>query len=233
MKMSHIWVSIVVATALSGCVSNGKGAAGGGAGGGGGGASSTFETEFGKVEATAPTQNMPTALDANYKGQMKLGVNTGTSTILPSGVDANMAEIIGDVDLNVAWTDGMTTNPFTGTAGNFTATEAGTSNTVAIAGTLNVDPSLPGTVTRVHTPAQTLMGHAIPALDTGAFEMTMKGQLGAEGEKGDVTLLLGGNFIGDNAASMMGAVSGGVKDVNSTGPAIFDAGLGGVFYANK
>jgi hypothetical protein len=226
MKMSHILASVAVATAMSGCVTSGGG-------GGGGGGSGDFETEFGKVEKTVATQNMPTSLDANYKGQMKLGVNTGTSTILPAGVDSNMAEIIGDVDLNVAWTDGMTTNPFTGTASNFTATEAGTSNTVAIAGTLNVDPSLPGSVSRVHIPAQTLMGHTVPAIDTGAFEVTMAGQLGAEGQKGDVTLLLGGNFIGDSAASMMGPVSGGVKDVNSTNPGIFDAGLGGVFYANR
>jgi hypothetical protein len=228
MTMVHILASVALATALSGCVTSGNGG-----GGGGGGTSSDFETEFGKVENTVATQNMPTALDANYKGQMKLGVNTGTSTILPAGVDSNMAEIIGDVDLNVAWTDGMTTNPFTGTAGNFTATEAGTSNTVAIAGTLNVDPALPGSVSRTHIPAQTIMGHSVPALDTGAFELTMAGQLGAEGQQGDVTLLLGGNFIGDSAASMLGAVSGGVKDVNSTNPAIFDAGLGGVFYANR
>lgn len=192
-----------------------------------------FETNYNLVEAVAPTQNMPTSLNASYVGQVKLGVNSGTSAIFGAEVDPILAEILGDLEIDVAWTEGMVTNPFSGTARNFTATESGTANTIAIAGTLNVDPNLPGSVTRVSQASQVIAGQTVPAIDTGAFQYTMTGRLGAAGQQGDVTLLFAGNFIGDAGASMLGAASGGVKDANSTNANLFDAGLGGVFYLNQ
>lgn len=228
MKNSRIFgtcVSVGMMMALSGCLSGGSGGSASGSG--------DFETAFDAASQRAPTSDMPTALEGNYKGQMKVGVNSGSSNLVGTGMDIQNAEIIGDVDLNVAWTEGMAGNPFTGTASGFVATEAGTANSVAIDGTLNVDTALPGSISRVHTPSQVIAGQTIPAIDTGAFELTMAGQLGSGDTQGDVTLLLGGSFFGPGANAMVGAVSGGVKDVGSTNPQIFDAGIGGTFYATK
>ncbi len=228
-RILQLTTSAVLVSLLAGCLGSGNAGGPGLVGGGGGG--TDFETEYGKVEKIAPTSNMPTSLNATYKGQVKLGVNSGKYLI--GGVDANNAEILGDVELKVNWKDGQTKNPFTGKATNFTATEAGTSNTIALDGDLNVNTSKPGAVSRVVTPSQVIAGQTIPELKTGAFSVLMDGKLTDGKKTGDVTLLLGGNFMGAGAKSMLGTASGGVKDVKSKNPAIFDAGLGGVFYANR
>lgn len=117
--------------------------AGGGAGGG-----QDFETAYDGVSQKAPTSDMPTSLKASYDGQMKIGVNSGWAQIFGADMDANSAEIIGDLAVDVGWTDGQTTNPFTGTASNIVATEAGTSNSVKLDGTLTVDQGLPASLSR-------------------------------------------------------------------------------------
>ncbi len=227
-RILQLTASVAIVSLFAGCSGNGNGNAGGPGLVGG---SSDFETEYGKVEKIAPTSNMPTSLNATYTGQVKLGVNSGKYLI--DGVDANNAEILGDVELKVNWKDGQTKNPFTGKATNFTATEAGTSNTIALDGDLNVNTAKPGSISRVVTPSQVIAGQTIPELRTGAFSVLMDGKLTDGTKTGDVTLLLGGNFMGSGAKSMLGTASGGVKDVKSKNPAIFDAGLGGVFYANR
>ena len=61
----------------------------------------------------------------------------------------------------------------------------------------------------------------------------MSGRLSSGKNEGDATLQFGGNFMGPGAESMLGPVSGGINDVNNPSPQIFDAGVGGTFYANK
>ena len=121
-RLSIVIASLGVATVLSGC--NGSSSAGGLAGGVAGGGQD-FETAFNAVSQKAPTSDMPTSLKASYEGQMKVGVNSGSAQIFGTDIDANSAEIIGDLAVDVDWTDGQTTNPFTGTASNIVATEAG------------------------------------------------------------------------------------------------------------
>ncbi|MGO4851299.1 hypothetical protein [Phaeovulum sp. W22_SRMD_FR3] len=216
-------------TGLSGCLSGGGGMAGGSGGGGNG--SGDYETAFDAASARAPTSDMPTSLSGNYQGQFKVGVNSGDAELFGSDIDPQMAEIIGDLDIDVAWTEGQSSNPFSGTASNIVATEAGTSNSVAIDGTLTVDDALPASISRVHTPATVIAGQNIPALDTGAFLFHMSGQLTNGTNVGDATVQMGGSFFGPGGNAMVGAVSGGINDVNNPSPQIFDAGIGGTFYA--
>ncbi|MDQ2093816.1 hypothetical protein [Rhodalgimonas zhirmunskyi] len=221
--------SIGLMMGLLGCTTSGGGAGAGGAGGGG----QDFETAYDAATARAPTSDMPTSLDANYTGQFKVGVNQGTAKVFGTNVNPQMAEIVGDLDIDVDWTDGQAANPFSGTASNIVATEAGTTNSVALNGQLAVDNSMPASISRVHTPSQVIAGHTIPEVNTGAFLFHMTGRLENGGEEGDATVQLGGNFFGPGGNAMVGAVSGGIKDVNNPGPQIFDAGLGGTFYATQ
>lgn len=176
---------------------------------------------------------MPTSLSANYQGQFKVGVNSGSAELFGSNVDPQMAEIVGDLDLDVDWTDGQAANPFSGTATNIVATEAGTTNSVAIDGQLTVDNTLPASITRNHTPAMVVQGQSIPALDTGAFLFHMTGRLENGANQGDATVQMGGNFFGPGGNAMVGSVNGGINDVNNPSPTIFDAGVGGTFYATQ
>lgn len=196
------------------------------------GGSLGFEAAFDAATDLAPTTDMPTSLNATYTGQMKVGVNSG-STPLFGTIDAQNAEIIGDVTLDVDWTDGMTGPALTGNATNFVATEAGTTNSVDLGGTLEVATTPTPTVSRVSMPATVIAGQTIPALNTGAFQATLSGQLSNGSDAGDVTLLLGGTFFGSGARAMTGPVSGGVRATDSTNPGLFDAGFGGTFYANR
>ena len=137
-RLSIVIASLGVATVLSGC--NGSSSAGGLVGGVAGGGQD-FETAFNAVSQKAPTSDMPTSLKASYEGQMKVGVNSGSAQIFGTDIDANSAEIIGDLAVDVDWTDGQTTNPFTGTASNIVATEAGTSNSVKLDGSSRASTS--------------------------------------------------------------------------------------------
>ncbi|MFN3822985.1 MAG: hypothetical protein ACK4RN_03300 [Pseudorhodobacter sp.] len=209
-RVARIVVGLTAITGLSACLGGGGG--GGGAGGGGGG---SYQSSFDAVTARTPTQNMPTSLNANYKGQMKVDVNDGTDT----------GTAYGDLDIAVTWTEGQSANPFSGTASNFTGTLA-SGATGDITGSLAVVDAPVGAITR--------SSFAVPApgsgtVSVGAGQFTMRGDLTVDGTDYDTTLLLGGNFFGSGATAMQGAVSGGVKE-KGTGGAIFDAAAGGAFY---
>ncbi|WGW02919.1 hypothetical protein [Tropicibacter oceani] len=235
MQSHKLYTTILAAglvTALSGCLQSGGGG-GGGFGGGGGGGGSDYEAAFDAASGRAPTSDMPTRIQAEYEGQFKVGVNGGSADLLGSQIDPQMAEIVGDLEIGVDWTDGQTANPFTGKADNITVTEAGTSNSVVLDGELTVDASLPASLTRTVIPAQVVGGQSIPEVQTGAMLLHMTGQLSHDGQRGDVTAQLGGNFVGPQGEGMIGAVVGGIKDVDDPTAQIFDAGFGGTFYLLK
>ncbi|SFD69257.1 hypothetical protein SAMN04488523_10294 [Sulfitobacter brevis] len=222
-------VSIGLVSGLSGCLSNSSGIlAGAGIGG-----SQGYEAAFDAATARVPTSDMPTSLNANYTGQLKVGVNSGTANLQGTTVAPQSAEIIGDVNIDVAWTDGQAANPFSGGASNIVATEAGTSNSVAINGQLTVDPAMPASINRTHTPSQVIAGNTIPDINTGAFLFHMTGRLENGGQEGDANLQFGGNFFGPGGNAMVGTVNGGINDVNNPSPQIFDVGIGGTFYATQ
>ncbi len=229
-RLTAAVVCSCLATTLSGCFGDGSG--GGGVGSAGGG-SQGYEAAFDAVSAKAPTSDMPTQIKASYEGQFKVGVNGGSAQVFGTNVDPNLAEIIGDVAIDVDWTDGQTANPFSGTATNITATEAGTSNSVVLDGTLTVDQGLPASIMRTTIPAQVIAGNSIPEQNTGSSMFHMTGRLSNGANEGDATLQFGGTFFGAGGEAMQGPVVGGINDVNNPTPQIFDAGIGGTFYANK
>ncbi len=223
--------SIIAVTSLSGCLSGGNGGVVG-AGGSGGGAAG-FEAAYDAVAARAPTTDMPTSLDATYTGQFKVGVNNGTAQFFGTNLDPQLAEVVGDLDIDVAWTENQVANPFSGSATNIVATLAGTSTSVPITGDLTVTDALPFTLNRVNTPSQVIAGQTIPELNTGAFLFHMTGRLENDGEQGDATVQFGGNFFGPGGNAMVGAVVGGINDLSNPSASIFDAGIGGTFYATQ
>lgn len=216
-----------VVTALSGCLGNSGGAGAGGTGGGGGG-STGFEAAHDAASSKAPTSDMPTRLAAEYNGQFKAGVNSGSIGKINQNV-----EVIGDVKVTVDWADGQTTNPFSGTASNIVVTDVVSGASETLNGTLGVDAGIGGTIARTTIPSSVVAGVTVPEVNTGSFQFGMSGDLSGSEGKIEATVLVGGNFHGPGGESMVGVVSGGFKEEGSTNPAIFDAGIGGVIYLNK
>ena len=217
-NLGRLGLALVLGTSLSGCLGSG-----GGTGGGGGGGGSSFDTEFDRVTALAPTSNMPTAINASYAGRLKVDVTDSSSTI---------GEVEGDLDLDVAWTDGQTTNPFTGTASNFTGTLV-TGETGAIDGTLTVDDSFGGSISRVVNPAMEVAGVSVPETQIGALDVTLTGELSQGGTTADTNITLGGSFFGDAGQAALGPVVGGYKQPDSTNPAVFDGAIEGTYYIEQ
>lgn len=217
---------IGLTTILSGCLGSGSG--GGDDAGNGTGGPVMFEDNYDAANALVPTSDMPTRIEADYVGQFKAGVNGGSA-----GQIGQNSEIFGDLDVAVDWTDGQTDNPFSGTASNIYVRDAASGEGETLTGSLNVSSDIPGTIARQSIPASNIAGVAVPAVQTGAFEFGMDGTLsGSEGDL-EATVLVGGNFRGEGGEAMVGAVSGGIREVGSTNPAIFDAGIGGVAYMNR
>lgn len=132
-------------TSLGGCLGSGSG---GGGGGGGGGASDDYETAYDEVSSRILTSDMPASINATYTGQFKVGVNGGSAELFGSDIDPTNAEIIGDLELDVAWSDGGSGNPFTGTASNIVATDVVSGDSAALTGTLSVDAGQPYSISR-------------------------------------------------------------------------------------
>jgi len=228
-NFARIVVAIVSVAGLSACLGSGNGGGGaapgtgaGGTGGTGGGTpAAAFSANYDAVTApslsNAPTSDMPTSLNASYSGQLKVDVNDGSA----------IGTAYGDLDVDVAWTDGQSTNPFSGTASNFSGTLV-SGQTGTIDGTLSVDDSFGGTIGRVVTTIPLPVGGSVTTA-TGAASFTMRGDLSVDGTDYDTTLLLGGAFHRPGGTAIHGPVSGGVKE-KGTGGAIFDAAAGGTFY---
>ena len=221
-------LAILASTAVAGCLGNdigttstssGTGTATSGPTGGG---ASGFQANFDRVSAIAPTSDMPTAIQASYAGQMRADVSDGPDVV---------GEVVADLNLDVDWTDGQTANPFSGTASNFQGRVEG-GDFEAIDGTLSVDNSFAGVITRQVIPGGTVGGFPIPEVQTGAMNVTLSGQL-TQGDTVDATVTLGGNFHGAGATAAIGAVTGGFSDAASPGPSIFDGAIGGTYYLER
>jgi hypothetical protein len=226
-KKTKIALALLASTALAGCLgsSTGGGAVAGGGGGATGAASSSaaeFQAQFDRVTGLIPTSDMPTSLQGSYSGELYATVTDASQVT---------GEVLADVNLDVNWTDGQTTNPFSGGASNFRGRTTG-GDLTPISGSLTVDTNIPGTIARVDNPATTIGGFTVPATQTGAMSVTLSGQLTAD-ETVDATVLLGGNFFGPGATAAQGVVSGGFSDANSSSPSIFDGSVAGQFYIER
>lgn len=213
-------LALLASTAVAGCL---DGDGGGTASTSGPAGPSGYQAEFDRVSAIAPTSDMPTAIQATCTGQMRAEVTDSTAIV---------GEIVGDLNLDVDWTDGQTANPFSGTASNFQGRAAG-GDFEAIDGTLSVDPAFSGTIARTVIPSSTIGGVTIPEVQTGAMNVTMSGQLTQDSNTVDATVILGGNFHGTGASAATGAVSGGFSNASAPGPSIFDGAVGGTYYLER
>ena len=216
---------------LGGCLGSGSAGGGAGVGGGGsGGGSADFEDAYDAVAAKVLTADMPTSINATYDGQFKVGVNSGDAQVFGGAVDPMNAEILGDLTLEVAWNDGQSGNPFSGSATNIVATDVVSGDSIQLEGTLNVDAGQPGTISRTTIPP---IGGLSPEVNTGSFVVTLAGDVEHDTQQGRVYLGLNGQFHGSQGEAMLGAVNGGVNNMDDPTNQIFDAAVGGTFYASQ
>ena len=194
--------------ALAGCLGS---TSGGGGGGGGTVSSSDYATNLAAVQGMAPTGDMPTSINATYTGatRMDLRETSGGSVV---------GEVLADLDLTAAWTDGQTTNPWSGTAENFRGTLNGSDFTQA--GSLTVADaearSLTSTIGRTANTISLPTG-GTTTIATGAATVNLAGDVDNDGTPTTVLMSLGGSFFGSGGeaisgpASLQGFQSGGVR----------------------
>jgi hypothetical protein len=217
----NLFVSGVALIGLAGCL----GSSGGGAAGGGGGTASpqtanAFQAQFDRVTGQGPTSDLPTSLSGTYTGALRVDVTDASQTV---------GEVFGDVNLQVSWADGQTTNPFSGNVDNLRGSIKGEPSG-AIEGTLTVDNAMPASISRsVNTINAPIIGPT--TLATGAMSVIVTGDLTAAGETVETNLTLGGNFYGPGGTAMAGPVVGGFRTGQTA--AIFDGSAAGTFYAEK
>ncbi|NNU82005.1 hypothetical protein HMH01_16325 [Halovulum dunhuangense] len=217
-RTSRAALLLACTVALGACDSSTNG--GGGGGGGGGSSSETpFQENFDQVTGTAPTSNMPTSINATYAGAVQASVNDGVEEL---GI------LDGDVTLDVAWTDGQSTNPFSGQIDNLRFTDS--DGTVALQGELVTDNDV-GSISRTEVSAlgQTAF--------TGSMTVLMRGNVsvqdGGETLSGDADIQLGGPFFGSGASGSAGAASGGLRLDEGTSGAIADYAIAGEYYLRR
>jgi len=188
-----------MAMALSGCLSSSNG--GGGAGGTGPVTPADYDTSLNRVQQLGPTGNMPTRLQATYSGATK-------QNVIDNGTGNTVGEMLADLELTADWTDGQTTNPWSGTADNFRGTVNG--QALAITGELTVAEaeanSLSGTIGRSQNTIP-LPGGGSQTVATGAMTVNLAGTVDDNGTDRDFVMNLGGGFFGDQGQAITGTAS--------------------------
>ena len=109
----------------------------------------------------------------------------------------------------------------------------GCGETGAIDGTLTVDDSFGGSISRVVNPAMEVAGVSVPETQIGALDVTLTGELSQGGTTADTNITLGGSFFGDAGQAALGPVVGGYKQPDSTNPAVFDGAIEGTYYIEQ
>ncbi|MDA0963251.1 MAG: hypothetical protein O2898_10095 [Proteobacteria bacterium] len=221
---THVFIlPLMAAFGLSGCLGSGGG---GGAAVGGGAAPApapapgggAFATELARVQALNPTLNMPTTINATYRGQAQADLSDGGA--VPVG------QATADLNLSLNWTDGgPMANVWSGNASNLRGTVNGTNFTST--GSIPVNGAISG-VTRTPGLAGVVLGGLSVSL---AGNMDIDDGTGPQSRT--VGLGLGGNFYGNNAVAMTGPAN-----LTINGPAVGGAagnliGVGGQFYAEQ
>lgn len=225
-KYLKICVALAATSALAGCFGNGNG--GGTPKGGGPKTLAAYDTEFNRVSGVAPTSDMPTRLQASYSGALKVDVADATVR----------GQMLGDLDLDVDWTDGQTASAVTGGSITNVQMSSGTGPLEAVAGTLTVLPNAPATpnlIARVSTPLGIAIPGAPTSIETGTMLVSLGGQLSANGETADAIIGLQGTFFGPGAEGAIGPAVGGLANSSSvgTGGLLDNGSLGGSFYVER
>lgn len=170
---------------LAGCM----GSSGGGTGGGGGGGGATdYESKVEHIYNLGPTINMPTSLKASYTGEAQMALQD-----VETGADAG--EMMADLDLAVDWTEGQTSNVWSGQATNFHGTLNGTDFTAT--GALAVDPD--NSIVERTPQDIPAAGGGTEHIDTSGMVVNLGGDLTINGATDHTEMQLGGAFYGDAA----------------------------------
>lgn len=171
---------------------------------GGGGASAPvtaadYDAKMTTLQSTAPTGDMPTSLNATFTGatQQDLRETTGGAVV---------GEMMADLELTADWTDGQTTNPWSGTADNFRGTLSG--EEFALTGELTVaEAEAKGLTSTIGRSANTI---ALPTggsttVATGAASIALAGDFEDEdGTEHEVIMNLGGAFLDEGGQAIIG-----------------------------
>jgi len=205
-----------VVAALSGCNTSSSGSSATAS------SATTFQSGFDNVTQRGPTSDMPTTLTGNYVGAISADVTNTTQKV---------GTIQGDVNLAINWTDGQTTNPFSGTASNFQGTLTG-GTSQAISGTLNVDNALPASIMRTSNTIALPTGGST-TVSTGSMMVNLTGQLSDGTQAANTTLQLGGTFFGAGASGASGTAGGLLQSTSATNPGLFDGTIAGTYYLDR
>ncbi|MEQ6250170.1 hypothetical protein ABMC89_14845 [Sulfitobacter sp. HNIBRBA3233] len=200
---------------LSACLGSSGGSSGGGSGTGGGGAPSmsAFDAKIADIQTTPPSSvKLTGAFD--YAGETLLKTQDDT------GSDNGF--VLGDVTARLDF-DSETA---TAEVGNLRGEVDGTA--FALTGTLDTDNAVGGTIGAATT---TVPG--VGDITTTAVSLNVEGTLSNEAtsDTADVTLLLGGSVLGNDARAVTGAaVAAGTSLNGKLGLQNFG---GGQFYLEK
>lgn len=227
---SKLSLTVGAVALISACTSGTGGGGGGGATGGGSAPKTVAEYNAGRnaVLGTPATSDMPTALSGTYRG----GANFTLSEV-GTGKTGNM---LADLELAVNWTDGQTTNPWSGKADNLRGSYDGKDYTAT--GQLDV-VDRPATATgdyikRTVTNTGNIPGApaGIPnvTVATGSGTIFLKGTFDGDGTPATANVILAPTFHGAGGSSIEGSALGTVETSASKFGGL---GVGGTFYATK
>lgn len=224
-------VIVSAAMSLAGCL-------GGGSSGAGGGGPSDISGRIAEIQASGPTTNMPTSLNARYEGEMRVEVRNTSIDATPSSTTSGPDAIVSaDLEIDVEWNETMGVNAdISGRAHNFsgTAFDDGEEENFTMDGELTVRDGSGG-IARTEIPQVELPdGSMSPGgLHTGGISFVMEGTLTDPVYDESVSMLLsfGGTFYGDDAASATGVVSGTLYEDSEL--SVPDGVASGEFYLIK
>ncbi|MCA0922057.1 hypothetical protein [Pseudooceanicola nanhaiensis] len=184
------------ALSVAGCL---DGSSSGGGGTTGPITAADFDAEYTRISGMVPTSDMPTRLDASFTGAAQVDlVDTASGN--------TRGEAFADLALDLDWTDGQTTNPWSGTAENIRGTFDGTD--FAANGTMTVaDAEAAGFTSTVARTTQTIPLPTGGTVDVaaGAASVNLVGNIELDGNADDVLLALGGTFVGTEGQALHGA----------------------------
>ena len=209
---------VAISAALAGCSSGGGGAGGGGGGGGAGLTFAEYDALYDRYTnpsdiGNAPTSDMPTGGSATYTG-------TVSTELRESSTDTKLADVLGDVNLNVAFSDdtseGSSTSVVTGYVNNVRGVNADDGSEFAYDIELRTDDDTASTagggtlMTNQSTISVPTVGDVTTR--TGSLMVNLSGEINDTNApdsdvRGTALMVLGGSCFGPECARSVGTAS--------------------------
>jgi len=165
------------------------------------GGSGSYDSNLTRVQNMGPTGDMPTSIKATYTGMTRQDLRETSG-------GAVVGQMMADLELTADWTDGQTTNPWSGKADNFRGDLNGTD--FALTGELTVAnaeaKSLTSTIGRSENTVALPTGGS-QTVATGAAMINLAGDIDDNGNPTTVLMTLGGGFFGSGGKAITGPAS--------------------------